>query len=217
MTWIIGGHIIFLKLVFEENLTVTNLSMETRKEFKTAAHSSIFLQFSKLKRQPRIKLHTLVSVFCFVLTTFPDQFPDHTFLKYSKQGKTFSFLYFFRKGIIRRQDPAAQYTYQDSKPLAPVFCFACLVQTGVWVEMAIPWKNSLHGDRGRLNLFLRVLGEGLELHSLKLHGPCRCSVSNWVQKTYLHWYSLINMRQLHIFSIKPKLDMGLFVDFCVFN
>ena len=30
-------------------------------------------------------------------------------------------------------------------------------------------------------------------------------------------YSLINMRQLHIFSIKPKLDMGLFVDFCVFT
>ena len=24
------------------------------------------------------------------------------------------------------------------------------------------------------------------------------------------------MRQLHIFSVKPKLDMGLFVDFCVF-
>ena len=29
-------------------------------------------------------------------------------------------------------------------------------------------------------------------------------------------YSLINVRQLYIFSIKPKLDMGLFVDFCVF-
>ena len=29
-------------------------------------------------------------------------------------------------------------------------------------------------------------------------------------------YNLINMRQLHIFSIKPKLDMRLFVDFCVF-
>ena len=29
-------------------------------------------------------------------------------------------------------------------------------------------------------------------------------------------YSLINMRQLHIFSVKPKLDMRLFVDFCVF-
>ena len=29
-------------------------------------------------------------------------------------------------------------------------------------------------------------------------------------------YSLINMRQIHIFSIKPKLDMGLFVDFFVF-
>ena len=27
---------------------------------------------------------------------------------------------------------------------------------------------------------------------------------------------LINRRQLHIFSIKPKLDMRLFVDFCVF-
>ena len=30
-------------------------------------------------------------------------------------------------------------------------------------------------------------------------------------------YMLINMIQLHIFSIKPKLDMGLFVDFCVFT
>jgi hypothetical protein len=29
-------------------------------------------------------------------------------------------------------------------------------------------------------------------------------------------YSLINMRQLHIFSNKPKIDMRLFVDFCVF-
>ena len=29
-------------------------------------------------------------------------------------------------------------------------------------------------------------------------------------------YSLINRRQLHILSIKPKLDMRLFVDFCVF-
>ena len=29
-------------------------------------------------------------------------------------------------------------------------------------------------------------------------------------------YSLMNMRQLHIFSIKPKLDKRLFVDFCVF-
>ena len=28
---------------------------------------------------------------------------------------------------------------------------------------------------------------------------------------------LINMRQLHIFSIKPKLDIQLFVDFCVFT
>ena len=28
-------------------------------------------------------------------------------------------------------------------------------------------------------------------------------------------YSLINMRQLHIFPIKQKLDMGLFVDFYV--
>ena len=28
-------------------------------------------------------------------------------------------------------------------------------------------------------------------------------------------YSLINGRQLHIFSIEPKLDMGLFIDFCV--
>ena len=28
---------------------------------------------------------------------------------------------------------------------------------------------------------------------------------------------LINIRQLHIFSIKPKLDIQLFVDFCVFT
>ena len=28
---------------------------------------------------------------------------------------------------------------------------------------------------------------------------------------------LINMRQLYIFSIKPKLDIRLFVDFCVFT
>ena len=30
-------------------------------------------------------------------------------------------------------------------------------------------------------------------------------------------YSLISTRQLHIFSIKPKLDMQLFVDFYVFT
>ena len=31
-------------------------------------------------------------------------------------------------------------------------------------------------------------------------------------------YSFINMGQLHVFfSIKQKLDMGLFVDFCVFT
>ena len=29
-------------------------------------------------------------------------------------------------------------------------------------------------------------------------------------------YSLINRRQLHIFSIKPRLDMRLFIDFCDF-
>ena len=30
-------------------------------------------------------------------------------------------------------------------------------------------------------------------------------------------YSLISTKQLHIFSINPKLDMQLFVDFCVFT
>ena len=29
-------------------------------------------------------------------------------------------------------------------------------------------------------------------------------------------YSLINRRQLHVFSIEPKLDLRLIVDFCVF-
>ena len=30
-------------------------------------------------------------------------------------------------------------------------------------------------------------------------------------------YSLIKTRQLHTFSIKPKVDVWLFVDFCVFS
>ena len=30
-------------------------------------------------------------------------------------------------------------------------------------------------------------------------------------------YSSINMRQLNIFSIKPKLDIKLFVEFCIFS
>ena len=36
-------------------------------------------------------------------------------------------------------------------------------------------------------------------------------------KSLLNSYSLINMRQLHISSIKPILEMGLHVDFCVFT
>ena len=38
---------------------------------------------------------------------------------------------------------------------------------------------------------------------------------DWDLNTYK--YSLINMRQLHIFSIESKFDMELFVDFCVFT
>ena len=30
-------------------------------------------------------------------------------------------------------------------------------------------------------------------------------------------YNLMNMRQFHIFSIKPELDIRLFVDFCAFT
>ena len=50
-------------------------------------------------------------------------------------------------------------------------------------------------------------------------------ITHWNEKTrpiFKKWgiqtlhYSLINRRELHIFSIKPKLDMRLFVDFCVF-
>ena len=40
---------------------------------------------------------------------------------------------------------------------------------------------------------------------------------NFLKIARIFMYSLINMRQLHIFSIKPKLDMRLFVDFCVFT
>ena len=36
-----------------------------------------------------------------------------------------------------------------------------------------------------------------------------------MQKWKSHLYSLINMRQLQIFSNKPKLDMSLFAYFCI--
>ena len=51
-------------------------------------------------------------------------------------------------------------------------------------------------------------------------------ITHWNEKTrpiFKKWgiqtlrYSLINRRQLHIFSIKPKLDMRLFVDFPRFS
>ena len=40
------------------------------------------------------------------------------------------------------------------------------------------------------------------------------SLASWLMN-FIVLYSLTKMRQFHIFSIKPKLDMGLFVDFCV--
>ena len=50
-----------------------------------------------------------------------------------------------------------------------------------------------------------------------LNLECQNSLTYQKKEKEGTWYSLINTRQYHIVSIKQKLDMRLFVDFCVFD
>ena len=57
------------------------------------------------------------------------------------------------------------------------------------------------------------------IHSVVFGGKITKSkvIMYYISHTVSYLYSLINMRQLNIFSIKPKHNMRLFVDFCIFT
>ena len=57
--------------------------------------------------------------------------------------------------------------------------------------------------------FPRILLHHIDISKIELVRP--------IKKKQTCSYILNIARQLHIFSIKPKLVMGLFVDFCAFT